>query len=78
MHFILGIVAAIFVLNGLCGLLVGSCVAARRKRAGESHWNNLPFVARDSEARFYGVASLALGMFAAFAAFQVASIGGAS
>lgn len=78
MHFILGAVSAIFVVNGLCGLLLGSCVAARRKSAGASDWNNLPFLARGSEARFYGTASLALGVFSAFAALQVSSTGSVS
>jgi len=73
MHLILGGVSAIFVVNGLAGVLLGACVAATRKQPGASQWNNLPFVARGSEARFYGAASLALGAFAAFVAFRVAS-----
>lgn len=75
MHFILGTVAAILAPNGLSGLILGSCIAAQRKRAGKSQGNNLTFVAHGSEARFYGIPSLAFGVFAAF---QVSSIGNAS
>jgi hypothetical protein len=66
-----GALSAACVVNGLSGLVLGKCISAPRKRAGQANWNALPRMIEGADARSHGTAFLALGLFVAYAMYRM-------